>query len=266
MMSHPAEPQPWSVRRWSVAIAIVFAIQVASVFWLEDRSVPHPRRPVAPVFRFSHSGMDELLALQDPTLFALPHLRGFSGTAWLITKPLGFPPALWPEPERFLALDTHTLGAAFESFVRTNLPPSFAVIPNVHPEPVLVDYVPIAPQSRESRLRIEGDLARRKLLTVPHLASWTNADFLTNSIVQLLVDGKGNTVSCVLLRQPSVTPSVVQDEADQQALRLARSARFQPASSLPAADFDSPAGLCIGKMIFEWQTIPAPPTNSLAGP
>lgn len=261
MISAPVEPRPWSARRWWTAIAVVFAAQVALVFWLEDRSPMMPRRPAAaPVFRFGDSRKGELLAIEDPTLFALPHRQGFSGEAWLKTPSLKYRPADWSEPARLLPPDVQELGARFRNFVETNAPPSFPTVALLEPELTVPEYFSIAPAPTESRLRIEGGLAERRLLSPPQLPSWTNTDLLTNSIVQLLVNAQGNPVSAVLLGRGSG----LQEEADRRALALAKASRFEPLKAGGSSGFKSPtAGLSIGTMIFEWQTIPAASTNAL---
>jgi hypothetical protein len=264
MTSDTVEPRPWPVRRWWIAIAIVFALQVGLVTWLEDRSPVRPRRAAAaPAFRFGDNRMDELLMVEDPTLFALPHLEGFSGEAWLKIPSLGFRATDWSEPARLLPPEIPELAGAFRNFVQTNGPPSFLAIAIVKPEWIVPENFSVAPPPAASRLRIEGELAKRRLLSAPPLQPWANSDLLTNSIVQVLVDAQGNPVSAVLLR-PGLTPSAPkQEEANQRALELARAARFEPARPRTRPNPGKPAsGLSIGTMIFEWQTILVSSTNA----
>ena len=117
-----------------------------------------------------------------------------------------------------------------------------------------VPVVPLEPKFAEtSTLRIEGDLARRPLLTPMKLPSWPYADVIAPSKVQVLVNAAGEVVSAVLL--PSDNSGEVHDaDADQRALELARAARFAPASDLT-----------IGKLIFNWCTVPPPATNAPPG-
>ena len=82
-------------------------------------------------------------------------------------------------------------------------------------------------------------------------------DLLTNSVVQLIVDARGNTFSAVLLpnlnsRDPD------QSRADQSALNLAQHARFE---ATPTTG-DAVGGITFGTMVFQWQTVPKPATNS----
>src|SRR5215471_1898883 len=99
MMAAPLEPRPWSRRRWVLLLALVFAGQLASIYLLSNRSQVHARPMVnALVLRLAGHRSAELLALGDPTLFALPHQQGFSGPAWMNAPGPQFQPADWTEP------------------------------------------------------------------------------------------------------------------------------------------------------------------------
>ena len=49
------------------------------------------------------------MALSDPTLFALPHFRGFWGDPWLRPPPAPDRSFEWTEEPRWLALETQAL-------------------------------------------------------------------------------------------------------------------------------------------------------------
>ena len=165
MTVQPAEPREWSPVRWAVSIALVFGLQVVAIVWLRDQSRHAPRRPEsAPVFRLSGYRSGEMLALEDPTLFALPHLDGFSGKAWIDLPPPPFSEAEGREPELWLTLPVAQLGGAFEEFVRTNPPPPFAAMAAPDPQWVAPRVALNPPESGPSRLRTGGDLAGRLLL------------------------------------------------------------------------------------------------------
>jgi len=102
--------------------------------------------------------------------------------------------------------------------------------------------------AKNSTMRIEDGLARRRLLTPISLQSWPNDDILEPSVVQALVDAKGSVVSVVLLSSSKL------DAANQRALELVRAARFAPSS-----------GMTIGRFIFDWRTVALPVTNVPAG-
>src|ERR1700722_16240330 len=75
-----------------LAIALVFAVQVALVFLLGNPPVAKMPQPiVAPAVHFAGDGSGEMLALLDPTLLVLPHYDNFSA-AWLKVPRVIFTP------------------------------------------------------------------------------------------------------------------------------------------------------------------------------
>jgi hypothetical protein len=241
-----------------VAIAVAFAAQVALVFWL-GTPPPVKVRPVAvaPVFHQAGTGSRELLALQDPTLFVLAHRENFSGAAWLNIAPPEFSSTNWTEPSRPLELSTKALGAAFVAFIETNPPPRFQPRIDSGLDTAVAAAPPMPAISTPSRLRVEGDLARLRLLTPLRLPPQTNSDLLSNTVVQLVVDSNGKPFSSVLWA------GCGSPEADLLALtNYSRAVRFAPSEA--AALRTLPADKMIsGRLIFEWQTFPsnAPPAN-----
>jgi hypothetical protein len=234
-----------------IAIAIVFAAQVAVVFWVGN---PPPAKPLpmvsVPVVHRVGAESRELLAMQDPTLFVLPHRDNFSGDAWLNLRPREFSPTNWTEPARPLELSPQELGAAFVAFMQTNRPPAFQ--PRIDSGLDTGEPAPPMPSlSAASRLRVEGDLARLRLLTPLHLPPQTNSDLLTNTVIQLEVDAQGNPFSATVWAKSG------SDEADSEALtNFAKAVRFAPPE--PAALGTVPPDKMIsGKLIFEWQTMPS---------
>jgi hypothetical protein len=236
------------------------AVQVILLIWLSERKQITPRKPesATPFYAVTDAAPDSpvavLLNLGDPTLFALPHEHGFSGTAWLNVGPLQYRSSDWTEPPRWLTQSEERLGGMFEAFLRTNVAGhrSLAARPLVRPENVPVSPLPI--RSR-STCRIEGDLAKRELLTPLDVRSIPHTDILTNTVVQVVVTARGLVFSPVVL---SGSGSRI---ADQHALDLARSARFKPLDGAPS---QSPAAQTWGRIIFEWQTLELSGTNSPA--
>jgi len=100
-------------------------------------------------------------------------------------------------------------------------------------------------------VHLDGPLAHRRLLVTPQLPGWPSAELLTNSVVQLLVDAQGRTISAVLLA-PGIRLKQ-QEDADASALALALAAQFEPAPSAAAT---------VGTMVFEWLTLPPAATNA----
>lgn len=242
----------WSRRKWWGVGAALFILHLLLLLLFGGRG-PVPRRPAvpAPQLQFAHPHAAEWLALTDPTLFAQGHPHGFSGASWMKSVfPFTNPQPEWTEAPRFLALNAHQLGAEFRRFIQTNLPPTpvFVLKPTPAPASAAPPGLP-ATSRRPSTLRIEGALATRAWLDPPPLPAQQADDLLTNSVVQVLVNGDGHVLSEVLL-SGSGLPT-----ADALALTLARKARFAP---LPRTDGGRTAALALvsGLLIFEWQTLP----------
>ena len=248
------EPQgggPWTRSRWLTLIALVFAAHVALLFVFGGRKQIVPRAVTnVPTLKLADNS-SEWLALNDPTLFALPHQKDFASAIWRQTAAKQ-PSFRWTEPPRPLpSPSADELGLAFDQFMQTNhfasfklqLKPSLKLsAPGLPIEPVL---------AQNSTLRVEGELAQRQLPSQINLTNWPYANVIAPSKVQVLVDAAGNVVSTVLLPPDSVFAAADQyDKADQYALELARSVHFAPSSHLT-----------VGRMIFNWHTVPMTNTN-----
>jgi hypothetical protein len=239
-----------------LAVALVFVAQVAVILWVGNPPpVPPLKVPAPPVVHLSGSGSEELLALQDPTLFVLPHRDNFSGDAWLKIPPQKFTPTNWSEPPRPLLLPIEQLGTAFVTFMQTNRPPRYQLALESGMETGPDDTSVAQSISVPSAMRVEGDLARLSLLTHFRLPPQTNSELLTNTVVQLLVNAEGHPFSPVIWSGSG--------NADADALALtnyAKAVRFAPAqeAALGTVPMDK---MTVGKLIFEWQTVPPAPTN-----
>jgi len=258
---HPtglAEPPPgegsWTRSRWLTLVTLVFAAHVLLLFAFGGRKQIIPRAVAGvPTLNLADNS-SEWLALNDPTLFALPHQNDFASPIWLPAPALKPPSFRWTEPPRWLPLPANELGLAFNQFMQTNhftglelqlKPPVKLSAPVLLVESALV---------QTSTLQIQDDLAQRRLLNPIILPSWPYANVIAPSQVQLLVNEAGDVVSAVLLPPDSGYAATDQyDQADQRALELARAARFAPAPRLT-----------MGRMIFNWHTVPPPATNAPA--
>jgi hypothetical protein len=235
-------------------LALVFIAQLAIIFWLGARGPIYANGAAAvPGLRIAGPAWHELLALKDPTLFALPHQQGFAGTAWLTVTNFGAEPYLWSEPPRWLTLPLDDLGAVFRHYIATNQfgPPEAPA--RLQPEFVSPEVSSGGDLPRESRLHLTGGLTLARPVV---LASWTNSEMLTNSVVQVLVGSEGRPESITLLSGSGLK------EADQTALQEAIRARFQRVSVPAATATDRAGGLKWGQMVFEWHTVPPLPTAS----
>lgn len=258
MTSASAEPGRWRASRWGSFLVLVMALQVFLISWLGEQTSVPPRRVVAtPTYHLINDSSNQWLALQDPTLFALPHLHGFSGTNWLGIDWVDFKAKDWTEPPRWYPLPVQELGAGFKSFVAHSEAPHFPGFKLPSPEWIAPDVIPALPITQPSSLRIEGPLAGRRLLSDFRLPPQPGTELLTNSVVQLAVDARGYTFSAVLLPNNG-TRDPDQSRADQYALNLAERARF---AAIPTTG-NAVGDVTFGNMVFQWETVPKTSTNS----
>ncbi len=249
--SHPPPTAPagfgWSRQRllWIIAFALATHIALIFIFGTKKPVLPRPVLNV-PELQFAR-GSSEALALDDPTLFALPHARDFSTPIWTavpVPPPVSF---RWTEPPRFLAPAAETFGTVFAAFMQTN--PAPVVTLNFKPEPRFLPPVSPLPSllPAGSTLNVTGDLAGRPLLFQPAVPDVPYTDVLLPSKVQALVDPSGTVLSVVLRDSSSL------DAADALAIALAEQLRFAPARQL-----------AFGDIIFHWHTVPLAVTNNPA--
>ena len=251
----PKRREGWSRQRWLTLVSLVFAVQVALILALGEKQFPPPRAVTnVPQLTLADSS-SEWMALDDPTLFVLPHANDFASVAGRQMPTAPQPSFRWTEPPGELpAPALEDLGAVFTGFMRTN---SFAApLLDFKPEPKLSEpALPLPPAFADnSTLQITGDLAQRRLLNKNEirLPSLPLNNVLAPSRVQALADADGHVVSAVLL--PSENPLETLGRADQgdtNALAIARRLRFAP-SPRPT----------LGELIFTWHTVPLVETNA----
>jgi len=265
-LKDPLEHTPWSHKRWTYSIGLVFLAQVVLVVLMTEQS--QPAKP-PPRFRTrinlavdpsSQQQLADMAALSDPTLFALPNLHGFSGAAWLTFAPLEHHFTDWRESERWLEMDISSLGKSFLSFVETNTPAPLLIADKPLPAPPGPNLRwTNGPLATRSEVRLEGGLAQRALLRPLAVPSWPHPEILTNTVVQVLVDANGDVQSQTLLA------TCGSKEADQAALKLAAGSQFQaiPRNGAPPA---TSSQITWGQLIFRWHTISPATTNTTISP
>ena len=122
---------------------------------------------------------------------------------------------------------------------------------------ILGEAGPLAASSVRSGVRLEDGLVGRRLLGSNELAAMPHSDLLANTVVQVVVGADGRPVSVPILLSSSGSRA-----ADEKALNLARTARFNALELTSGRPNDPMAHLVWGRMIFQWQTLPMPATNS----
>ncbi len=265
MTSIYAESEPWTRGRWWGTVTLIFAAQLGLIFWLGDRRTISPKPAVpSPQIVFADNAHSEMIALDDPTLFALPNRRGFSGLAWLSLPGLPSQFFSWSESPEWLSVAAPQFRTVFERVAETNARGLPLIFDRPEPEPMVSGATAQPEISGRAVLRLEGGIAGRTLMTPITLQPQPAADLLTSSEVQVVVDPSGRVVSVPVLLAKSGSA-----DADREALRLAGNARFNSINvggPAKAAAGNAPEKLTWGRMIFEWRTIPMPATNSSSGP
>src|SRR5688500_16857093 len=97
----------WSRQRWIAMVVVLFVLQVGAIFGLHTREASRVRLPsfgrVFPKDFTTNVIPSELEELSDPLIFAGAHPRGFSGSAWLVQRPMKLEVSLTSSPPKFLA-------------------------------------------------------------------------------------------------------------------------------------------------------------------
>jgi hypothetical protein len=253
------EPRAWTSRHWGSMAALVFLAQCALIFVFGARK-PNPVLAVtqAPSLQLA-SADDEFIALNDPTLFALPHANDFGAAKRMQIPAIQQPSFDWSESPRWLPLAGTDLLHSFARFMQTN--PFSTGSLDFKPEPIFSEpALPSAVRPQwHSTLNLRGELARRALLRPIDLTNWTEVDVIAPSKVQVLVNVAGQVISAVLLppdsgivpADPEFDAETRDGKADQRALQLARRAKFAPASEVT-----------LGQMIFNWHVVPMTVANT----
>jgi hypothetical protein len=239
-------------KRFLLLVALAIAAHAALVFLFGATKPIAPRITAnVPQLQFANNA-DELMELDNPTLFALPNARDFSSAVWQKNPGITQPSFRYREEPRWLPLAPENLGAVFAQFVRTNQFGNFS--PDFKPAPLFanpaVDLAADLPQN--STLQISGKLAQRKLLASPALPSLPLNDVIAPSKVQLLVDKVGNVASAVLLTSENSAEAASRAEVgDTNAVAFSLKLKFSPAPEITS-----------GEVIFHWHTIPLNTTNA----
>ena len=246
---------PW---KWGVLTLLCLGAHVALIWTLEG--------PLALATQRRDSGTDvqwitdswalerlaSLPGMHDPAVFALPALEGFSGSAWLTFKPLEPEFATEAADNHWLELEETNLGEVMQTRFTTNMPQSTHVSDLALPS--LLGSIPQATAelvAPTSTVDPDGALEGRILTPLTNLPSWPNHEVLTNSVVQVLVDGDGQCLSSTLLS------GCGSKSADAFALKWARTCRFKPVR-LTGSKGAARDGLVSAKLTFRWRTIPVP--------
>lgn len=251
-MNSASEIPTSNLRRWILWLVVVFLTQLVLIYLLSfqehTRVIPAPT--VTPLQllpeRLTEAQFSETFLASDPSLFASVNSHGFSGPAWLKDPLRAYENINFverTEPPYWLSVNLRQFGSSISQFVQTNSISPGNYSENIAPKIQFTQVYDHFSSSRtNSDFRVEGDLLSRELLNPPQLPSWAHTNLLSNSVVQVTVDMQGTILSTRLLERSGYF------EADNNALQTARNLQFSP---------DGKNETTLGKLIFEWQTLPA---------
>ncbi len=245
--------RPW---KWVLLTFGCLGLHLALIWTLEEPLSKITQRPNSEteVHWITDSWALERLAslpgMHDPAVFALPALEGFSGSAWLTFKPLQLEFTDEAVDNHWLELTETSLGEVLQSYFTTNVPQATQIS-----DLALPSLLGSIPQTAEelatgaSSVQVDNSLAARLLTPITNLPSWTSPEVLTNSVVQVLVDGEGRCLSSTLLTGCGAKA------ADAFAVKWALACRFRPErrSGLRGGVGDA---VTSGRLIFRWRTEP----------
>jgi hypothetical protein len=257
--AHDSSEPRWPLRRWIILLSWIAAAHLVVIFAFGEKDLPPLKKHRPPSEMSIASGAsDELIGLADPTLFAVPHPRTFSGLNRGEENKTQTDAFVWPDEPFSLALSPEMLATA--SVARTGIDASgtlaVAEPPPVFSQPALPSPLPLP---TESVIRVEGELKQRKMLKTLTAPVREANDLLPSTVVGLAVNTAGDPVSVTLLASSGAP------EADQLALKTANQAQFQSIDmSGPDRAGAAVTNLTWGRMIFQWQTVPVATTNKPA--
>ena len=156
----------------------------------------------------------------------------------------------------YLPSDPQKLAGEFLEVIQAEVAaPSFVPSKSA---PALAEFpTPEGPLQLQPNLRIEGDLAGRRLVAGNTLPPVDPERILTNCVVALVVAPNGDTLTATL------RASSGSSKTDDAALAYSRTARFLPLSPRrPAAVADSPKYL-FGSLVFQWLPQSTSPSATL---
>jgi TonB family protein len=107
---------------------------------------------------------------------------------------------------------------------------------------------PPLPVPGRSTLLLHGAIARRSLRSAPELPSIAHSNLLEDTVVRAGVQADGHVFSAAIARSSRLKA------ADDRALEIARSARFEPEPG--AARTSGASALSWGELVFRWHVIP----------
>ena len=255
----------WSRHLWFWGFVFLFLGHAFAVFWFADRrNISHSAQMPTAFFylsgdREAEQRMPEMMALRDPTLFALPHGHGFSGRAWLNFQPQLPRLSNWFAPPEWLSLPVEQLGTSLDDYGATNRPSEEQLLASLRTTKAPEVRIQDEPIITNSSVKVEGPFAARRLISSPALPSLPANDVLGKTVIAVSVSGNGVVESASLARESG------SKLADERGVELARALEFEPLANRDARARET-APPTLVRVIFTWHVPPTNATAATAGP
>jgi len=237
--------------RWVLIAVGITAFQAGVLLLLSDRS-PASAVHHEPVPRVKVAAWDLTRALPDPLLLALPTAQGFAGIGWRAASDPKYVAQEWTEPMAWLGQYETGLAQVFLTAPAVGIGRG---VTTDKPQPQLAqNRVPVVLLAEQTVVRVEPEESDLELVSPLAAPSVTHSNVLGSTVIRVTVDRSGQVFSAVVLKSSGLKAP------DQQALALARTARFRNAR--PGADRGEWAW---ARLVFEWRTL-APGQPAGKGP
>lgn len=237
----------WPFGLWLIVICGFFIFQFCFAYVVSDRPLSATKKVTPFVARtvpgtLTEERLSQTFFTSDPLLFPLASQHGYSGEGWMTVNRFTYEFPEEIEPPHWLALRSENLGRVAPAVPKAELPFQLGqeTTPQIEALPVFVTSV--VPHTN-SVVRVDANLRDRAIGLPMKLPARPATDVLSNSVVEIAVNGAGEVVA----RRLAVGST--SKDADRDALEKAKLLRFRPLNAV---------GTIWGQAIFEWQTTELP--------
>lgn len=277
MTDTAVESRSWPPLKWVVTIAAIFAFQAGFFYWFARTPSRRPSAIATMLTVHLPAGASgEIPGSISPLILIRPGPQNFSGSAWLHLPPLNYTPARSNLPPVYLPPQPNRLGSSLAQALSNNLPQNYVLALGSPPGFAGFDFAPpVEDPPSPSSLAVQGGLADRTLLNPPVLKTQSADAALRDTVVLVQVDARGRVCAPPVLDPfpPVLAPVLAgaaitteSPDANTYALSIAAGLLWQPLPRRPGTGPSTAAALTPGRLVFHWQTVPAPATNDPAAP
>jgi len=252
------QPSSWSPGRWSLSVAIVFAAHVGLIYTF---SAPpgEPRHPDSGSLRLAlvldpgaNAHWLHATGIQDPTVLALAHPRGFSGRAWDAAAKSSVAPLQWSDAPDYLPPAYESFGLAFSSAATPATAPDEFSSQRRRP-PVRSEERREPAATIATRVILSPSLEQRGLRSLPSLPSIPSQASIPDTLVEIELDSSGAVFTARATQRAGLgNADRIRLQAANLALAHARSLRFDSAPAPRNPQRLRDVSLTSGTLRYQW--------------